>query len=222
MAADYPDIMHPTVKQFAYLGCPSKVRAAVINAGGPRLSDEVIKRHLARLPVKIEGHHVGEPTEGDAIDFRVRGTLAPQPKPVRRGVFTITAEERNRIAELAKGVPDKPVQSVKVFRYKGPPPVYGSTSYADSVIERVCEVMELPRETFFSSSRQRYVVAARALVVRVLRDRNTAIYSYPRVAEIVGRKDHSTMINLYQQFETYCSLFPVIRPLYNELREAGK
>lgn len=220
MAADYVDLMHPSVTQFAYLKCPSKVRVAVINAGGPRLSVDAIRRQLERLPTKVEGAHIGEPTDGDGIDFRVRGTVTPL--PARRGTSSITPEERKRIAELAKGIPDKPKQPNNVFRYKGPPPIYGSTSFADSVIDRVCEAMELPRETFFSSSRQKYVVAARAVVVRVLRDRNTAVYSYPRIAEIVGRNDHSTMIWAYQQFDHYCTLFPILRPLYEELREASK
>jgi hypothetical protein len=218
MTHDFHDFMVPTVEKFAYLKCPDKIRVAVINAGGPRLSVDAIQRRLDRLPVKVEGAHIGEPTEGDGIDFRVRGTVAPLPAPVRRGTSTISPDERKRIAELAKGIPDKPKQSVQVFRWQGPPPVYGSTSYADSVIERVCDAMDLPRETFFSSSRQKYVVAARAVVVRVLRDRNTAIYSFPRIAEIVGRNDHSTMHWAYQQFDHYCNLFPILRPLYDELR----
>lgn len=216
MTHEFNDFMVPTVEQFAYLKCPDKIRAAVINAGGPRLSPDAIKTRLARLPVKIEGAHIGEPTEGDGIDFCVRGIV--KPLPARRGTSTITAEERKRIAELAKGIPDKPKQKTAVLRYKGPPPVYGSTSYADSVIERVCDAMDLPRETFFSASRQKYVVAARSLVTRVLRDRNTAVYSYPRIAEIVGRNDHSTMIWAYEQFDHYCTLFPILRRIYDELR----
>jgi hypothetical protein len=209
-----------TVEQLSYLRCPDKIRANLINMGGPRLSIAEIERRLARLPVKVEGAHIGDPTEGDGIDFRVRGIV--KPLPARRGTSTITAEERKRIAELAKGIPDKPKQKTAVLRYKGPPPVYGSTSYADSVIDRVCDAMDLPRETFFSASRQKYVVAARSLVTRVLRDRNTAVYSYPRIAEIVGRNDHSTMIWAYEQFDHYCTLFPILRRIYDELREAGK
>lgn len=212
-----------TIDELAYLKCPDKIRAALINVGGPRMTVDQISRKLNGRPKRIEGAHIGEPTEGDGIDFRVRGTVAPIRKTVRRGTLTITPEERKRIAELAKVIPDRPAQAkIATFRWKGPPPVYGSTSYADSVIERVCDAMDLPRETFFSSSRQKYVVAARAVVVRVLRDRNAAIYSYPRIAEIVGRNDHSTMIHAYQQFDHYCTLFPILRPLYDELREGGK
>ena len=209
-----------TVSELAYLKCPDKIRANLINMGGPRLSIAEIERKLARLPTKVEGSHIGEPKLSDGVNYRVPGLLGP--RPVVRKSLAITPEERARIAELAKGIPDKPVKPIATYRYKGPPPVYGSTTYADGVIDRVCEALDLPRETFFSDSRQKYIVAARSLVVKVLRERNSAVYSYPRIAEIVGRNDHSTMIHSYQQFDNYCRLFPVLATLLVELREGGE
>ena len=210
-----------TVEQFAYLKCPSKIRAAIINYGGPRLSVELIERRLSTLPKKVDGAHIGEPKESDGIDFRVAGLVKPRPQIVARK--SLTEQDRQRIAELAKGVGDKqPPEKRKTFRYKAPPRTYGGTAYAAKLIDRVCEGLEIPRDAFASESRQKFLVAARALVVKLLRERNEALYSYPRLAEIIGRGDHSTTINLMQKFDHYCTLFPEVADLYLKLREGGE
>lgn len=209
-----------TVAELAYLKCPDKIRASLINMGGPRLSIAEIERKLARLPTKVQGSHISESLLSDGANYRVRGLLGP--RSVVRKSLAIPPKERTRIAELAKGIPDKPKKPIAAYRYKGPAPTYGTTVYADGVIDRVCEALDLPRETFFSDSRKKYIVAARSLVVKVLRERNSAVYSYPRIAEIVGRNDHTTMIHSYQQFDNYCRLFPVLTELLAELREGGE
>lgn len=215
-----------TVAELAYLKCPDKIRANLINMGGPRLSIAEIERKLARLPTKVQGSHIGEPKLSDGVNYRVRGLLGP--RSVARKSLAISPEKRTRIVELAKGIPDKPDKPKKpkkpiaTYRYKGPAPIYGTAVYADGVIDRVCEALDLPREMFFSDSRKKYIVATRSLVVKVLRERNTAVYSYPRIAEIVGRKDHSTVIHSYQQFDNYCRLFPALTELLAELREGGE
>ena len=212
-----------TIKEFAYLREPSKIRAAIINAGGPRLSVDVIERKLVLMGNRREARpDVGEPTDSDGDDFRVTGYKLPDPvKP--KG---ITEEERKRIAKLAALIGDKPEEpqpeKQKTFRYKAPLPHYGGTAYAAGIIAQVCEALEIPREAFSSESRQKYLVAARALVVKLLRERNASIYSYPRIAEIVGRGDHSTMINAMRKFEIYCRLYPEIAALYLQMREGGE
>jgi hypothetical protein len=221
VASDYYDLFKVNVAQFAYLKCPKKIRAAVINAGGPTLSEDVVRGRLARLPSKIEGARVGEPKLSDAVDYRVPGLVRSRqaPRPVVR---SITPEERAHIAELVKSIGDKPKQPGAPYRYVGPKPTYGRTSYADLVVAQVCEAMEIPHEVFFSLTRQKYVVAARSLVVKLLRERNPAVYSYPRIAEIVGRNDHSTMIHAYQQFDNYCRMIPRLAEAYAQLREGGE
>ena len=209
-----------TVEQFAYLKCPSKIRAAIINEGGPRLSVETIQRKLGTLPLRRVRLEVGEPTENDGLDFRVAGLVQREPaKPIR-----LSVADRERIARLAAGVKDKPAPETKrrTFTYRRPARTYGGTEYASRLIEEVCEALDIPRVAFSSDSRQKFLVAARALVVRLLRDRSVALYSYPRIAEIVGRGDHSTMINAMNKFDHYCTLFPEIAALYLEMREGGE
>lgn len=219
MASDYYDIMHVGVEQFSYLKCPSKIRAAMINAGGPRLPLDVIKRRLTRLPCKVEGANIGEPTEADAIDWRMTGLVRPE----RRKQSSLTAEERVKIANLAKGIPSKPPQpKERVYRYRAPRTNHVGTAYADRLIDRVSDALYIPRKVLLSKSRLKLIVAGRALIVALLRDRNPGVYSYPRIASILHRLDHSTMIHAHEQFENYCKLFPEIAELFAELREAGE
>ena len=208
-----------TVEQFAYLKCPSKIRAAIINEGGPRLSVEQIERRLKRLPKRDYRPSVGKPKDSDGEEFRVAGLV----KPARWKPAPISEAERKRIAQLAQGIKDKPKpEKQKTFRYKAPRPSYGGTTYAAELLKNVCAGLEIPVEAFRSESRQKFLVAARALVVRLLRERNPAIYPYPRIAEIIGRDDHSTAINLMQKFDHYCTLFPEVAALYLKLREGGE
>ena len=208
-----------TVEQFAYLKDPSKIRAAIINEGGPRLSVDAIERKLRALPRRAIREDVGEPTEHDGMDFRVAGLV----KPAKWKPATISEADRKRIAQLAQGIKDKPKpEKQKTFRYKSPKPSYGGTTYAAELLKQVCDGLQIPVEAFRSESRQKFLVAARALVVRLLRERNPAIYPYPRIAEIVGRGDHSTAINLMRKFDHYCTLFPEIAALYLKLREGGE
>lgn len=221
MTHDFHDFMVPTVEKFAYLKCPDKIRVAVINAGGPRLSVDAIQRRLNLLPSKVEGAHIGEPEDGDEADFRVRGLVGTQ--PMRPGISRITKQERETIARMAACIkdrnPDSPNQPISVR--DASLPEHRIIDYPRYLIKRVCEGLEIPREVFFSASRIPYLVAARALVVKILRDRNPAAYSYPRVADIIKRRDHTTAINLYHQFDKYRVTYSVIDRLYNELRQGG-
>ena len=69
-----------TVEQFAYLKSPEKIRVAIINEGGPRLSVEEIERRLSCMPRRLERVFVEEPVASDGADFRV-AKLKPETKP---------------------------------------------------------------------------------------------------------------------------------------------
>ena len=219
VASSYYDIMHVSVEQFAYLKCPDKVRAAYINAGGDPVSLDVIKQRLARLPSRVDGFNVGDPTDSDAECFRVAGLVrAVQPRKA------ITDEERKVIAMLAQGIKDKPVKRRRVSKAKPrvkPAPIV-NTDFATALIEQACERTGVAVEEFFSTGRLKHVVAVRSLVVTILRERSETVYSYPRIAKILRKHCHSTIIHAHQQFPHYCDLFPAVADLYAELRETGQ
>lgn len=219
MASEYHDIFKPQPEQFAYLKCPDKISRALVNAGGPRLSADVIKRRLSRLSTKVEGAHIGDPTESDGIDFRVAG-LVPQRVVSKTSTARELQMERNRIAALAALVPDRsdkkpvPVENVRV---RQPIP-----KAAFDLIERVCGEFGLTDEQFYAPRRQGLIFAARALVAVVLHERNPLVYSYVRLADVLGRKDHTTIMHNVKRFDVCCQQFPQVAALYLKLREEGK
>lgn len=206
-----------TVEQFAYLRCPSKIRAAIINEGGPRLSVEAIQHKLSTLPRRIIREDVGEPTEHDGRDFRVNGLVKPGK------AMTVSAEERAKIEALAKAIPNKPKpEPAKVFRYRAPRTNHVGTAYADGLIDRACKELKIPRKVLLSKARYKYLVAVRSMICVLLRERNAEVYSYPRIASILKRKDHTTVIYAFHHFEDYCTLYPDVAALYLEMRESGR
>lgn len=205
------------VEQFSYLKCPSKIRAALINAGGPRLSIEAIERKLSTLPRGYVHGDVGEPKETDGFDFRVAGLVPAQSKPR-------TGKPRNRqnlarIKAAAKAANEKQTTDLRYVREK---PTIAGTPFSEALIEEVCEALDVPQEVLLSSSRWWRLAAVRSLIVVLLRERNAGIYSYPRIARILGRGDHSTIIHSHQRFEHYCTIYPDVAALYLEMREGGE
>lgn len=206
-----------TVEQFAYLRAPDKIRAALINAGGPRLSVDAIERKLRELPRGIIRPDPGKPRVGDGEDFRVAGLVrVTKPIPPR-----VRNRQVKRLAELASGIQNRP-QPARTFRYRAPRTDHASTAHAERLIDVVCDGLGIPRDALLSHGRMKLLVAARSLIVALLRERSPEVYSYPRIASILKRMDHSTMIYSHQQFGHYCDLFPVVADLYAELREGGE
>ena len=88
------------------------------------------------------------------------------------------------------------------------------------LIKQVCAMLEIPERDFRSDSRSCGHVHARAVVAVLLRDRNTeesSLYSFPVIAKIIGRKDHSTVINLVDKWPTYCRINPNLFAVYKAL-----
>lgn len=203
-----------TVEQFAYLKCPSKIRAAIINEGGPRLSVEAIERKLSTLPRRDVRNNVGEPDDSDGDDFRVASLV-----PVKRREKPRNRQNLARIKAAARTDSQNKATDLRYVRDK---PTIGNTPFSDALIKEVCEALDVPQELLLGPSRWWKLAAIRSLIVVLLRERNPSIYSYPRIARILGRGDHSTILHSHQRFEHYCTLFPEIAALYLEMREGGK
>lgn len=205
------------VRSLSYLKCPVKIQRALRDYGEPVPPVEVIERQLAKIASVHLYPDVGEPTQYDGNDFRVQGLITESQLP--KGVTTITPKERDDIARIVARIGNsKPKPRAQSFRHNATNG-HASTGFADALVSRVCDGLGISLKEFLGASRKKRLVAARALVVRVLRERNSLMYSYPRCAAIVGRKDHTTMIHAYHNFETYCAQFPEVAKVYDELRE---
>jgi hypothetical protein len=201
------------VRSLAYLKTPDKIRAALINMGGPRLSLDKIERELSTLPRGDIRPPVDEPTERDAVDYRIP-SLCPQTKaPKPRRATLITPEERARIAKLAAAIPNKgPVRAV---------PQPKDVGYGESLARYVMHRAGLNSRTFFAPSRRNRRVAAAAALVAVLL-REDGRYSYPMIARILRRKDHTTIVYAVQNWPRYAEQYPEFQWLHNELSGVAK
>jgi hypothetical protein len=217
VASDFHGIMRPSVERFAYLRCPSKIRVAIINEGGPRLSLQTIERKLAGMPRRITRVDVGEPIESDGEDYRVAGLVKVEKSPRTR-----KPRNRQNLARVKQAAQAAATTTASGLRYTRSRPDVGSTPFSDALIEEVCEALAVPQDLLLGPSRWWKLAAVRSLIVVLLRERGEAIYSYPRIARILGRTCHTTIVHSYQRFEHYCAIYPDVAALYLEMREPGK
>ena len=182
-----------TINELAYLKCPDKIRTALINTTGTAPSVEVIRQRLglrSQPVVRI----IEEPTDADGEDFRVRG-LVREADPKRRPPSRIY----------------KPKPATLL------PREYKSTALSEALVREVCRRMGITETQFYSSSRKPRHVHSRAIVCRVLRERNIAVYSFPRIGACIGREDHSTVRHLVMKFDVYCR-HPDVWDVYEAVR----
>lgn len=196
-----------TVDQLAYLKCPDKIRAALINMGGPRLSVDEIK---ARLPERkyVRGGNI-EDWEDD------------EPEPPRR--LNLTAEERARIAAWAARIPDKErpkPNDADIVPAKAVRPKQNRVgeAYGADLIRYVLRKMNIPREAFFGGTKVGHVAAAGSMVAVLLRELDARTYSYPKIARILGRRDHTTIIHAVREWPRYSRDYPEYAALYEAMR----
>jgi hypothetical protein len=196
-----------SVEQFAYLKCPDKIRVAMINAGLGTPTIESVKRALDRLP-KRNLPRIGEPRDCDAIDY----VRPHRPKKVRQ---IVTPEERARIAQIAATIPDKPEPNPLRLLPKDPNAIGGN--YGKELLEMVLRELGISDREFWGRRRKRYAAGAASLVATVLRKAHPTRYTYPMIARILGRNDHSTMIYAVQQWPVYAKMFPEMAVLYESI-----
>ena len=98
-----------------------------------------------------------------------------------------------------------------------PLPNVSHLKFSDALILKVCWRLNLNPHKLKSDCRTRHYVHGRALIAKLLRERNAHLYSYPRIAKIIGRKDHSTIINLARNWDAYVKLNPELALAYDEL-----
>ena len=211
------------IKRLAYLKHPDRIRTAILNETGKDTPLAKIERVLEpKEPVyKCE---VGEPTAEDGIDF------APRSKPYRHFAVSPAARCKSKVDQAdidaikraAKRIPDKQEQIARA-----------NQDYNDALTSAKAEAGYLPEsrqiafdvayemgleyKKIFAHSRKQPYVEARAIVYKLLRERDLKRYSYPAIARICGKRDHSTIIHSIREFETFCRRNPKVREVYLSL-----
>lgn len=230
MASKFCDIMHPTIDQFVYLKCPVKIGQALWRAGGPRLSVDQVERKLVTRGRPRPVNDVGEPDDSDAVIWQPRGLAAkflrkpPAPVKPRKPKLVITAEERARIAAIAATIPDRVEEKPhRVMRKKLDPT---AANFPDQLIRYVLRQAGLNRASFFKKRRRGKEKAAAALVAVVLRDLDARKYSYPKLARILRKKDHTTIVHAVARWPFYAEEWPDLDVIHaaicDELQGGGE
>jgi chromosomal replication initiator protein len=88
----------------------------------------------------------------------------------------------------------------------------------DKILDTVCAYYSTTRETLFSSKRNKELVAPRQIIMYLLRIEMN--YSYPKIAEILGKKDHTTIMHGFNKIEKEAQSNPVIQSDLSKLKEA--
>lgn len=91
-----------------------------------------------------------------------------------------------------------------------------------AVIDAAAEAFGLEPEQLLGRGKRRAVLMARAVAIRLIRDRTwengEPRHSTPTIGGYFGR-DHSTVCWALEHFETYCRQFPAVGEIYEKLRE---
>jgi hypothetical protein len=189
-----------TIEELAYLKCSNKIRTALINTVGRAPPIDVIERKLKEYEPKRVRWNVGEPKDSDAVGY--------MPEYLQ-----------DRLERISK--PEKPKKPRKIYIPKPAslePREYKPTLLSEKLAQEVCKRMGLDVATFYSATRVKPYVHARAIVCQVLRERNPSVYSHSRLGACIAREDHSTVAHLLKQFQSYCR-HPNVWRVYQEVSQ---
>jgi chromosomal replication initiation ATPase DnaA len=98
-----------------------------------------------------------------------------------------------------------------------------AVNQSKALIRAVAFELGLTVDDITGKSRIMRNVEARAVVAKLLKERDVKRYSYPVIGRILGNRDHSTIINLLDKFDIYCRRNQDVWETYKKLggRDAG-
>jgi len=140
----------------------------------------------------------------------------PQVRLVERPklLHSITPEERDRIARIAATIPDR-VDPLGVVQAIEPPL---GANFAQWLVSLVLERCKIERDQFFSGYRWGKKSAAAAGIAVLLREKNPTLYSYPRIANILGKADHTTVLYAVKRWPKLSADYPDIAAVITQIR----
>jgi hypothetical protein len=94
-------------------------------------------------------------------------------------------------------------------------PANGRIPFHD-LIEGVASAFGLTADGVRSKARGKEFIYARCVMVKILQERGA---SYPVIGRLLGGRDHSTTINAYLMFPTYCRKDPRVASTYEKFKD---
>jgi hypothetical protein len=86
----------------------------------------------------------------------------------------------------------------------------------DQLLAMTCALLELTPDEIKGTGRKPRMVGARCLLTRILRERGL---SYPTIARLLGKVDHSSAIHWMKCFDKHVAHDPRILPIYEMLKD---
>jgi hypothetical protein len=208
------------IKRYSYLKSPDKVRTALINMHDRQVALARIKRVLEESKRKEPEYCARGPDTCDDIEYAPRKyphathsllkhKPADKPPPPEFSAETIKQAVANLNIGDIKPEP-KPAPKSASPRARVP-------QHAQQLINQVAREMSLCRKDVVGPSRWRAHVECRAVIILLLRERNSSVYSYPEIGRILGGRDHSSIHNAVKMFDIYCRRSPGLFELYKRL-----
>ena len=182
-----------------YISCPSTIRAHCINNWGR--SPDVMQIKAWQAPKRTRA--IAEPKDTDALQPRIGILPVAKPKPVK-------------VAKVVFAAPKPPKAGLKPWPKWYIPPA--RCFIASDLIASVAEAFRMTPADITGDGREQRFVHARAVVVRIMRDRG---WSFPRIGRVLGGRDHSTTINAASKFDIYARQNDQVVAVYQAHRDAG-
>lgn len=228
--------LKPRIDRLSYLKTGNRIRTAIINETGHcDISEDVIQSYMDKKAKKerpIE-RYCHEPDFADHIDYSPCDGLnhAGTPKPAsrrakdRKEVIAPKIEGLNYFPEDGDKIKEMDKRRAELKPKKSPPkPEHlpaltnpPSMGPGKKTIYQVAGLLGVSVEDMLSPNRGRKFAEARCLAVRLLRERNPVVYSFPRLAKMLGGKDKSTIIYVWQNFDVFVKRNPRVFDAYVEL-----
>jgi hypothetical protein len=113
-----------------------------------------------------------------------------------------------RLSFIAGGAVERPMMAVKTVT-TAIRPMFGG-----DLLQTVADVFDISYGELIGQGRSRAFIEARATVAHILLKRG---WSLPRVGKLLGGRDHSTIINLRDNFPIYAARNPLVLEAVREV-----
>jgi len=122
----------------------------------------------------------------------------------------LTQDERERIAAIAAKIPDrkdnlKPIELIPVRQ-----------PYATRLIDRTLHLAGVSKRKWNQPRRNGRVAAISSALAFSLKKKDSEFYSYPKIARILGRKDHTTIIYAVEHWPRFAQKYPDVAEIINQ------
>ena len=82
---------------------------------------------------------------------------------------------------------------------------------AEDVLQKVCEYFRVNYSALIKKDRRRHMVEIRMLACQILYHDASLGLTLQAIGELLGKKDHTTIIHMLRKCETYFYIYPEIK-----------